>query len=133
MMIGFCFAQQAGDAGPQGGHMKQKQGWGPGKKMMKERQEMLAKLGLSEVQKKQIAELDKDTAAKAKEIRSKTTQSATDTTRQQMRKLMQDHRAAMEKILTPAQNKQLREMMLAKRKEMREKNQQQPGGGQIKG
>lgn len=125
MALGLGAVSLAQDAGPRAGQLQGKQKGrhgGGGARLMKVQKEILAKLNLTADQKRKVEELDKKTQADVKELMDSGKQD-----RQQMKQIMEEHRAGMAKILTPEQNRRFREMMLDAMKKMKEEREKRKG------
>lgn len=95
------------------------------------------KLGLSAAQKQKIEALQKNQAAKMKEMRDKAKASGAkpDRTAMQasMKKMREEHLASLKSILTPAQFTKYQELMKAEMEKFRKEHAGQAGAGGAKG
>ncbi len=121
----ISFAQ---DAGPQGGQLQKKRGPRPGagmKLMEKIQKDVLASLALTDDQKKQVEDLNKDLEDKVKDIiqQNKGT-TGNKNLGAQRRTVMNDYNEKLHSVLGDDLWRQYREGMLAKMKEFREKRKE---------
>jgi Spy/CpxP family protein refolding chaperone len=104
-------------AGPRGGAAGQGDRAGMAKKMEATHQAVLKKLNLTPKQTQEVAALDKKRADQLKALRDKNTGNNRDgARREEMRKIQQDYRTNLEKILGPEKSKQYRDLMQAEMK-----------------
>jgi hypothetical protein len=127
LMAAFAPAQ---GAGPRGGAPGKGDRAEFAKKMEAAHQNVLKRLNLTPKQTQEVAALDKKRAEQLKALREKNAGQGRDGAaprREEMRKIQQDYRAGLERILGPDKSKQYRELM---REEMQKQGlgQRRQGG-----
>jgi periplasmic protein CpxP/Spy len=126
------FAQGAGPAGgAKGGAQGQGQGKGPGGRrggMMAMDAEVLAKLNLTESQKKDIKKLKEDTGKKMKDVFQDAKGGDREAMRDKMKGIFEGYQTGLKKILTPSQFAQFEKEMKEIRKKMGNRGPGGPGG-----
>lgn len=134
LSLGLGAISLAQDAGPQGGQLQGKRQAGKaggGIRMMERIQkDVLSSLTLTDDQKKQIEELNKDLASQVKTLAAQNKETEGNKVQGALRKeIKRKYDNKLQDILGPDLWKQYREGMLAKMKELREKRKEKQGGG----
>jgi len=130
LTLGLGAIASAQDAGPQGGQIQAKsghKGMGGWKLMEKIQKDVLSGLKLTDDQTKKIADLNKATEEKIKDMR-KADKGSTDkdANKEARKELMKSYNDSFKGILTPDQFKAYHEQMKAKMKEYRDAHKDKP-------